>query len=493
MTLNWECYNCKYVIEPKLGKNRKKIWRCQMYPDGVPEQAYVPDGISRSSIYNPYLNDTCKFFVQKEKTKLEKEKEKYNLRDAKKFTNFLLNENKKEIPRKYDFSAPESLLFENILKRLDLNEIEKKIRRFGIFNIINDFYDEIISNFSEDDNRIFHKIIFDPNPQSISNMLTKEDYIERLLKNRKDFYETKHLGCLYFDVGEIKNILCNIYLRNKYLNISPPNTEKICKICGNTFCSGDIETYFAITNIDNSIVQESLFPNFKDINDIDICYLHYELTYPESYYDKTNVKSKDEMIEDIIKLNSLLGYLPPTQFRTNAFIRNLNHERNRVLEIIDHINTMYPYSKTQFVVVNKSYKEIFGDWISVLQECQLIDDGIIRHSYGSTCKAIDGHVCKSMAEKIIDDFFYENNIPHEKEPHYPPDEEFNPYELLRADWLIDNTLYIEYFGLFNKEEYQDRMDRKYKLIKKLNLEFFALFPGDEYQLNKKFSEILKLN
>lgn len=491
----WECYNCKYVLEPKLGKNRKKIWRCQKYPDAIPEIAYVPKGLPKNSKFDHYdpIKEGCKYFTDKEPTEIEKR----NHLEAKKFTILALKEFKKEKKEKYNFTAPECQLLEEVLIRLDKKSIEQKVRKCGLhYYLLEDIIEEINSNLTEEEHQQFLDLILEPDPRSVSNIIGDAHFIEQILGDLEPLYgekNTQFCRTYYYCVGDIETNLCRIYLKNKYYKISSPDVERKCKICGRPFFSVDNktnETYLSFSEISDSILEKSLFPGLKDINDIDICSRHYTLGYPKDYYDRTIFKSRDEMVDDLKKLYTLLGYLPPRNFHSKQFIRGLNHERNRALEIIAHINTMYPYEITQ-PGMKKNYKTIFGEWISVLKGCNLIDDAIVRLNIGYSCIAKDGHSCNSLVEKIIDDFFYENNISHDKEPHYPYDEQFNPYEMLRADWLINKRCYVEYFGLSEKEEYKERMERKFSLVEKLNLDFLAIYPGEEYQIKFRLSEFFK--
>lgn len=57
-------------------------------------------------------------------------------------------------------------------------------------------------------------------------------------------------------------------------------------------------------------------------------------------------------------------------------------------------------------------------WTDWLGQAGLLADGI-RTSRGVIVTAKDGHMCRSLLERQIDDFFFDNGIEHEIEPFIP--------------------------------------------------------------------------
>ena len=104
-------------------------------------------------------------------------------------------------------------------------------------------------------------------------------------------------------------------------------------------------------------------------------------------------------------------------------------------------------------------------------------------------KAVDGHVCDSVSEAIIDNWLTKNKIPHERNTHYP-----NSKHL--ADWSLSNDIFIEYFGLAKDSPRYDRsVSEKKRLCRKHNIKLIAIYPKDLYpkvRLEDKFSEIDKV-
>ena len=95
--------------------------------------------------------------------------------------------------------------------------------------------------------------------------------------------------------------------------------------------------------------------------------------------------------------------------------------------------------------VSTSCYKYFGSWNAALIAAGLIPHrSLNQRIYKRTfCKAADGHICDSVSELIIDNWFFSQKITHEKDVRYPNSKH-------RADWKIPENIYVEYFGLANE-------------------------------------------
>jgi hypothetical protein len=100
-------------------------------------------------------------------------------------------------------------------------------------------------------------------------------------------------------------------------------------------------------------------------------------------------------------------------------------------------------------------------WTDWLAEAGLLTDGV-RTSRGVTVMAKDGHVCRSLLERHIDDFFYDHGIAHEPEPCYPFDPDVNVGGY-RADWKLSDGTFVEALGFTNDSAYMEKAQRKISL------------------------------
>ncbi|WP_137991425.1 hypothetical protein [Streptomyces vilmorinianum] len=127
-------------------------------------------------------------------------------------------------------------------------------------------------------------------------------------------------------------------------------------------------------------------------------------------------------------------------------------------------------------------------WAEWLQLAGVLDDGI-RQARGTLTVATDGHLCRSMLERHIDDFFHHWRIGHEPEPHYPRHPELNTTGL-RADWLLDDGTFVEALGLMEQERYADKARRKTALADLTDIRLVTVTAADLHRLPEIFAHWL---
>lgn len=89
-------------------------------------------------------------------------------------------------------------------------------------------------------------------------------------------------------------------------------------------------------------------------------------------------------------------------------------------------------------------------------------------------KAKDGHSCDSISEALIDNWLTENEIKHTRDFPYPNSGH-------KADWAINNKIFIEYFGLAGDSQRYDRdIKIKQRLCKKFGVKLISIYPKDLY-------------
>jgi len=96
-----------------------------------------------------------------------------------------------------------------------------------------------------------------------------------------------------------------------------------------------------------------------------------------------------------------------------------------------------------------------------------------NHKYPETYSAVDGHNCKSLSEKIIDDYFFKHGIKHLAEDYINI-----KIRKFKYDWYLpDADVYVEFFG-YQGERYNKSRREKEEFYKKLNLKMIAIEPKD---------------
>jgi hypothetical protein len=124
----------------------------------------------------------------------------------------------------------------------------------------------------------------------------------------------------------------------------------------------------------------------------------------------------------------------------------------------------------------------FGSWNSAIIAAGFKPNPVM---FSKKYTAKDGHICDSLAEKIIDDWFYRNKIAHKRRINYPG----NP--TLTVDFVVGDY-WIEFFGLHGQHRRYDALRKeKLSLVKKYNLKFIDLYPHHLFPKNK-LAEVLLL-
>lgn len=111
-------------------------------------------------------------------------------------------------------------------------------------------------------------------------------------------------------------------------------------------------------------------------------------------------------------------------------------------------------------------------------------------------RALDGHLCDSVSEAIIDNWLARNGIPHKKDVPYPNTNH-------KADWGIrsgEKYIFIEYFGLAGDSSRYDRgVKKKRALCHKHKITLVEIYPEDLYpkryledKLKDKFGKLISI-
>ncbi|MFA5707784.1 hypothetical protein [Mycolicibacterium sp.] len=127
-------------------------------------------------------------------------------------------------------------------------------------------------------------------------------------------------------------------------------------------------------------------------------------------------------------------------------------------------------------------------WTDWLGQAGLLADGL-RTSRGVTVMAKDGHICRSLLERQIDDFFYDHGISHDIEPHYPFDAEINP-DGYRADWRLSDGTYVEALGFTANPVYMAKAQRKIDLAAKYQIPIVTVTEAELPDLHTIFAKWL---
>lgn len=167
-------------------------------------------------------------------------------------------------------------------------------------------------------------------------------------------------------------------------------------------------------------------------------------------------------------------------------IKALEELRNFALQL-GRTPTLREVGKNKDITSPVSYNRYFGSYATA---CELAGLEINKSLFGKASYisySLNNDICYSNAEKKITDIFIENNITYTKEVPYS---EFVNQDLLRisgkkrCDWLINNSIVVEFFGFPEKEEYAKKMKEKINICNDSNIPIIELFDKDVDRVNK---------
>jgi len=133
---------------------------------------------------------------------------------------------------------------------------------------------------------------------------------------------------------------------------------------------------------------------------------------------------------------------------------------------------VWPQEILQDKILDRSVREFKGEVIQDEVPPSTEDVGIasgFREKFPCTYRAQDGHMVRSKAEVLIDNFLYASRIVHAFERKLPISE-----EVYCDFYLPDGKVYIEYWGLENDPKYEARKQEKIQIYRKYGFELIEL-------------------
>lgn len=272
------------------------------------------------------------------------------------------------------------------------------------------------------------------------------------------------------------------HLRFKW-GLKPEIYLKECVYCGNSF----YPFYYASIFYPYSTYFPQIinyFPIEDSIKEVNFCLKHFPISsYGTFLADEIkSVPTVKERMKGLLKeLIDTLEFIPPKHFHKSLYYLKGIPKKN-FDDAVRIISNMPPFEK-EVSTQPKGYKDIFGSWLKALDAAGVLEGGVRRTSRGYVCLAKDGHECRSIGEKIIDDYLFTRNISHEQEPHYPGERQF------RADWRV-GEYFIEFWGLKGEEDYDIKMEEKRAIAQQYQIPLIEICFDDLRNLGDKFKDII---
>jgi len=192
---------------------------------------------------------------------------------------------------------------------------------------------------------------------------------------------------------------------------------------------------------------------------------------PRCCIDVRNGKAKKwnqkGVIESIQKLAAAQGSIPSQAFSFEVLAGLPEERRDVVMQAL----TEMPNLPTVIKVLSARY------WLNALQKAGLVGEAW-RPSRGTWCFAEDGHRCRSLLEKSIDDWFTKNGLQHECEPTWPMHPVYNPSGKRRADWSLPSGAFVECVGMMSDEDYLRKIKEKQLLAAEVGIKLYLVSSSD---------------
>ncbi|MCW7492525.1 hypothetical protein ND861_09675 [Leptospira sp. 2 VSF19] len=305
----------------------------------------------------------------------------------------------------------------------------------------------------------------------------KEDWLNNSEIKYIDLFYLEHL---------FKSVFSNLYY--KYIDIPLSFDEKLHYLPFDCSIS-DLISYKYISLLTtkwntNSNKFKSIIQKYYDHSkyDVNIQRKTEAFTSKFNFRDLNEFKNyKEDQLCSLKRIIEILGFIPngiefnhPLQF-SNKIAKLLI--QNKVTEIdIQHFLSLETYNW---------FTSVEGSWFDALINSGVLIDAKRNTKIGTMVKAKDGHICRSISEKVIDDWFHDHGIIHEKEVKYPNSN-------FIADWKVDNY-YIELFGLKGIPNYDLKILEKKEIAEKQGMNLVSIYLNDIPLLNEKFNFLLRNN
>jgi len=225
-------------------------------------------------------------------------------------------------------------------------------------------------------------------------------------------------------------------------------TTKTCAVCGERFRE-EKHVYLVLDKQ-------------KDYT-TDVCFSCYRVGTCENYGDC--FMSRQEILEYIIDVVNKIGIIPPSNHCRIEDLAGLPREEQiRLLGVL--------VRRPNRTLV----KDVFGSWPMALIEAGVISEMARPTSRGHVCIALDGHTCRSMGERMIDDWLFLEGIDHQREKCYPGSSR-------RSDFYVKDY-FIEYWGLSGDIDYDKKSIEKREFCAANGLKMVEINPDDLANLER---------
>lgn len=158
---------------------------------------------------------------------------------------------------------------------------------------------------------------------------------------------------------------------------------------------------------------------------------------------------------------------------TNSWLKRRSiYDKESIIKIIQDFvykNSRIPIKREMWGMY-KMARRHFGTWNNAIEAAGFEPNPVMfaKHQI-----AEDGHICDSLAEKMIDDYLCKKGVVHDRNIPYP-------VGTYTADFKVGDMI-IEYFGLAGEHiRYDELRGIKKQIAKKYQMKLVEIYPNDLY-------------
>ena len=283
--------------------------------------------------------------------------------------------------------------------------------------------------------------------------------LSKFCSNEKKKTRSSHKGCPYY--RNFVNDKANVEDMIKWFQDILPTAESFIEYCE--------QKMICPYELNKKIV--------RDATVVVVPYIYiFDITIRNMLFDWLGIAEEDVLliVDEAHNLPDYLRDLLSAQLSV-WMLRNCSYEAKEYgnPSMIDGRFTIAAFCKTMEDII----RELRDTYVY-----SILEDGIRKTPRGYMCLATDGHVCRSICEKSVDDWLYRHGIPHDKEVRYPGKRAF------RADWQIGDY-FIEFWGLKGEEDYDEKMNIKKEVAKQYSIPLIGLTINDLPILDSKLKQL----
>ena len=275
------------------------------------------------------------------------------------------------------------------------------------------------------------------------------------IKRLVHFWSNYEIDILMNNFNNMSMKELNKLIPNKTVGAIHSKATKLNLVKSNSWTNEEIDI------LKNSITKKKelleLLPN-RNADTINVMASKLELKKDYKNTNKDNIK-----LHLIAKLKEFALQLGRTPFQ---------------LEIKDNIN-MPSFS---------TYRRYFGSYSKACVIANLIPNMCLYGDNKLVLLSKNNDICLSHSELIITNYLIDNNINYKKEILYNVIISDKRCNSKRTDWVLDNNVIVEFFGMPNKEFYKIKILNKISICKDNNVKLIEIYPNDIIRLDEIFQD-----